>query len=167
MGSIAFGLPLAVVDGNVIRVLSRLLALPGNPLAGPAKARVWEAANGRELLMLKGHSAMVGSVAFSPDGQRIVTGSDDQTAKVWEAVSGRELVTLKGHSAGILSVAFSSDGQRIVTGSEDQTAKVWEAVRGGQLLTFKGHTAPIWSAALQVGFGGALVFATGIFIGGS
>ena len=69
-------------------------------------------------------------MAFSPDGQRIVTGSWDQTAKVWEAASGRELLTLKGHSDAIVSVAFSPDGQRIVTGSEDQTAKVWEAASG-------------------------------------
>ena len=78
------------------------------------------------------------SVAFSPDGQRIVTGSEDRTAKVWEAASGHELVTLKGHSNGILSVAFSPDGQRIVTGSLDQTAKVWEAANGQELLHAQG-----------------------------
>ena len=88
-------------------------------------------------------------MAFSPDGQRIVTGSWDQTAKVWEAASGRELLTLKGHSAPIWSVAFSPDGQRIVTGSEDQTAKVWEAASGKELLTLKGHSAPIWSVAFS------------------
>ena len=69
-------------------------------------------------------------MAFSPDGQRIVTGSADQTAKVWDAASGGELLTLKGHSAAIWSVAFSPDGQRIVTGSWDQTAKVWEVATG-------------------------------------
>ena len=101
---------------------------------------MWEAASGRELLTLKGHSAPISSVAFSPDGQRIVTGSGDQTAKVWEAASGRELLTLKGHSNAIRSVAFSPDGQRIVTGSWDQTAKVWEAASGRELLTLKGHS---------------------------
>ena len=79
-------------------------------------------------------------MAFSPDGQRIVTGSYDRTAKVWEAASGQELLTLKGHSARILSVAFSPDGQRIVTGSDDETAKVWEAASGQELLTLKGHS---------------------------
>ena len=64
-----------------------------------------------------------------PDGQRIVTGSSDQTAKVWDAVSGRDLLTLKWHSVPTRSVAFSPDGQRIVTGSEDQTARVWEAAQ--------------------------------------
>jgi WD40 repeat protein len=85
-------------------------------------------------------------VAFSPDGQRIITGSSDQTAKIWEEASGRELVTLKGHSAAIWSVAFSSDGQRIVTGSSDRTAKVWEAASGRERLTLKGlPSAPVSS----------------------
>jgi WD40 domain-containing protein len=82
-------------------------------------------------------------VAFSPDGQRIVTGSADQTAKVWEAASGKELLTLKGHSYWISSVAFSPDGRRIVTGSWDQTAKVWETSSGEELLTLKGHSDAI------------------------
>ena len=88
-------------------------------------------------------------MAFSPDGQRIVTGSGDQTAKVWEAASGKELLTLKGHSDAIWSVAFSPDGQRIVTGSRDQTAKVWEAASGKELLTLKGHSGSIWSVAFS------------------
>src|SRR5207249_3714391 len=99
--------------------------------------KVWEAASGRELLTLTGHSAGIYSVAFSPDGQRIVTGCGDQTAKVWDAASGRELLTLTGHSAQILTAAFSPDGERIVTGSGDQTAKVWEAARAEQFAAWQ------------------------------
>ena len=53
-------------------------------------------------------------MAFSPDGQRIVTGSFDQTAKVWEAASGRELFPLKGHTGLVLCVTFSPDGRWFV-----------------------------------------------------
>ena len=88
-------------------------------------------------------------MAFSPDGQRIVTGSNDQTAKVWEAASGRELLTLKGHSGAVKSVAFSPDGQQIVTGSQDGTAKVWEAAKGKEPLTLKGHSDDIFSVAFS------------------
>jgi Flp pilus assembly protein TadD len=98
---------------------------------------VWEAASGRELLTLKGHSDKIEAVAFSPDGQRIVTGSQDGTAKVWEAASGTELLTLKGHSDSICAVDFSADGQRIITGSWDATAKVWEAATTKQVTAWQ------------------------------
>ncbi len=78
-----------------------------------------------DLLTLKGHADYVSSVAFSPDGKCIVTGSDDSTAKVWDAVTGKETLALKGHKEIVTSVAFSPDGKRIVTGSWDNTAKVW------------------------------------------
>ena len=51
-----------------------------------------------ELLALKGHTAQVFGVAFSPDGRRIVTGSYDKTVKVWDAATGQELLVLKGHA---------------------------------------------------------------------
>src|SRR5262245_29589585 len=95
------------------------------------------------LKTLRGHLEAVYSVAFSPDGHRIVTGSVDHTAKVWEAASGRALLTLKGHNAGIRSVAFSPDGRLIVTGSEDQSARIWEAASGTNLLTLQGSNGPI------------------------
>jgi WD40 repeat protein/class 3 adenylate cyclase len=109
----------------------------------------WQRQTHLALKTLRGHLEPVRSVAFSPDGQRIVTGSWDQTAKVWEAASGRELLTLKGHTSWIRSVAFSPDGHRIVTGSDDQTAKVWEAASGRELLTLKGHSAAIYSVAFS------------------
>jgi len=112
-------------------------------------AKVWEVANGRELLTLKGHSAPIESVAVSPDSQRIATGSRDQTIKVWEAASGRELLTLKGHGSGVRSIAFSPDGQQIVTGSSDGTAKVWDMASGRELLTFRAHSGGIWTVAFS------------------
>jgi hypothetical protein len=86
-------------------------------------------------------------VVFSPDGQRIVTGSEDQTAKVWDAATSNDLLTLRGHTAGIWAVAFSPDGQRIVTGGQDGTTKLWEAASGRELLTLKGSADGIWSVA--------------------
>ncbi len=96
---------------------------------------------------LKGHTDRVTSVAYSPDGKRIVTGSGDSTAKVWDAETGQEFVTLKGHSGGVTSVAYRLDGRRIVTGSWDKTARVWDGETGQELQTFKGHSAQITSVA--------------------
>jgi WD40 repeat protein len=93
-----------------------------------------DAAAGKETLMLKGHTLGVTSVAFSPDGKRIASGSWDNTLKVWDAASGQETLTLNGHTGAVMSVAFSPDGKRIATsGSLDLmllTLKVWDASKG-------------------------------------
>jgi eukaryotic-like serine/threonine-protein kinase len=109
----------------------------------------WQRQCHQSLHTLRGFLGNVNSAVFSPDGQRILTGSDDKLAKLWDAATGRELFTLKGHRAEIKSVAFSPDGQRIVTGSEDQTAKVWDAVTRRELRTLRGHRALIGSVAFS------------------
>jgi hypothetical protein len=110
---------------------------------------MWDAASGKELLALNGHSGRVCAVAFSPDGQRIAIGSLIGTAKVCDAATGRELLALNGHSGAIDSVAFSQDGQRIVTGSADHTAKVWDAASGRELLTLKGRSGHVLAVAFS------------------
>jgi hypothetical protein len=103
------------------------------------------------LLTLKRHSGEIPSVAFSPDGQRIVTGSYDQTAKVWEAASGKELLTLKGHSSYVKAVTFSQDGQRILTGSSDETVRVWKATRAEHVAAWQEEerAADLYLTGLQ------------------
>ncbi len=111
---------------------------------------MWDATNGNKLLILEGHTAAIFSVAFSTNGQRIVTGSQDQTAKVWDAVTGTNLLTYsKGHSGRVWSVAFSRDGQRIVSGGWDRIAKVWDAANGDELCTLVGHRGAVLSVAFS------------------
>jgi WD40 repeat protein len=69
----------------------------------------------------------VTSVAFSPNGLRVVTGSADSTAKVWDARTGNEILTLEGHNQELTTVSFAPDGQSILTGSHDGTCIVWLA----------------------------------------
>ena len=80
------------------------------------------------LAKLEGHTGYVVMAAFSPDGQRIVTASWDQTAHVWNAATGQLLAKLEGHTDIVGQAAFSPDGQRIVTASADGTARVYRVV---------------------------------------
>ena len=81
--------------------------------------------------VLAGHEDVIGSAAFSPDGARIVTASDDRTARLWDAATGKEIAVLRGHEGYVRSAAFSPDGARIVTASDDDRAAVGRRDRQG------------------------------------
>ncbi len=112
-------------------------------------ARVWDAATGRQVLLLSGHTSWVYRAAFSPDATRIVTAGGDGTARVWDAITGKPLYTLSGHTDAIYSVAFSPDGTRIVTASNDRTARVWDATSGQSLLVLRGHRDVVHDAVFS------------------
>jgi len=121
----------------------------------PTELRGWEWGrlsylSDTEILTLKGHSGFVWSAAFSPDGRRVVTASDDETARVWDAETGKELLTLiKGHRGSVWSAAFSPDGRRVVTVPWDGTARIWDAETGNEILTLKRHSGWVLSAAFS------------------
>ena len=78
-----------------------------------------------------GNSRFVTSVAFSPDGSRIVSGSNDVTIRLWDVSTGQQIgEPLTGHSSYVNSVAFSPDGSLIVSGSENETIRLWDVSTG-------------------------------------
>ena len=110
--------------------------------------RFWDAQSGEKGGMIRGHSAVVFSVSFSPDGTRIVSGGDPfrgSSVKVWDVATGRETLTLKGHRSYCTSVSFSPDGKRIVScgnspRKQPGEIKVWDASNGQEMPSIKGHT---------------------------
>jgi WD40 repeat protein len=94
---------------------------------------VWNVQTGAELFTLKGHTGLVFSVAFSPDGKRLATGAgigdggQGGELKVWDARTGQELLTLDGISGLSNGVAFNPDGRRLVGRGRDRTVKIWDA----------------------------------------
>ncbi|MCO6427823.1 WD40 repeat domain-containing protein, partial [Nitrosomonas communis] len=91
--------------------------------------RLWDAESDQPIGQpLLGHQNAVSSVAFSPDGRRIVSGSWDSTIRLRDAESGQQIgQPLLGHQDAVLSIAFSPDGRRIVSGSMDKTVRLWDA----------------------------------------
>ncbi|KJA23435.1 hypothetical protein HYPSUDRAFT_137760, partial [Hypholoma sublateritium FD-334 SS-4] len=103
-------------------------------------------------IALHGHEYSVRSVAFSPDGKHIVSGSLDKTIRIWDAETGKQIVQpLRGHTSTVISVAFSNDGKRIVSGSHDWTVCIWDVEAGKQVgPPFQRHTAPVLSVAFSL-----------------
>lgn len=126
-------------------------------------AVVWNRRTGKIAQILTGHSKTVNSIAFSPDGRFILTGSWDGrsvpnpdaafvmgapetieegqgTAKLWDRATGREIRTFGPHNDLVTAVAFSPDdgGKQILTGSLDGTAKLWDMDSGKEIRTYEG-----------------------------
>jgi TIR domain/WD domain, G-beta repeat len=102
----------------------------------------WSSAN---LLFLD----IIYDAKFSPDGTRIVAGSDDNNVKIFDATTGQLLQTLIGHSDWVCSVQYDGIGARIVSGSRDGTAKIWNAGTGEVLLTLSDHIGSVHSVAFN------------------
>ena len=90
------------------------------------------------LAWLPGHVGSVQSVAWSPDGMRLLSGSDDGRLKVWDARSGEGLLTLAGHQYKVMCVAWSPDGKQFASAG-DRSFKLWDARSGESILTVTGH----------------------------
>ncbi|KAF9517423.1 hypothetical protein BS47DRAFT_1291086 [Hydnum rufescens UP504] len=96
-----------------------------------------------------GRTGWARSVAFSPDGRRIVSGSHEKAVHVWSTDTGKLQTTLHGHDGWIGNALFSPDGERIVSGSFDSTIRIWSPPTGRLLNTIQTEATFIWSVTFS------------------
>ncbi|MGK7934229.1 MAG: WD40 repeat domain-containing protein, partial [Xenococcaceae cyanobacterium] len=111
--------------------------------SGSHKIKLWDLQTGEPWLTLFGHKQWVYALAIAPDGQTLVSGSEDKTIRIWHLSQGDLLQTLTGHQAAVKVMALAPDGQTIVSGSDDRTIKLWDVKTGKLLRTLTGHTGGI------------------------
>jgi WD40 repeat protein len=163
-----------------VRPLSRCLTSPGGPLLHSIASKhsnqftiagtrgqlivavndvhnvldIWDMNTGIKLHSLPGHTTYVDTLATTPDGKQVVTGSRDYTIKIWDVESGILIRTLAGHKDWVNVAVITPDGRRIISGagdsgkgnslnSKDNTIKIWDLESGAELFTLAGHTMEI------------------------
>jgi WD40 repeat protein len=111
-------------------------------------AQLWDVATGRKIRSFTGHRSRVRSVAFSPDGLSVLTGSDDSSARLWEAASGKQLRMFTGYTSVVSSVAFSPDGRSVLTGGY-KMAVAWDLSTGQKSRSFLARSTAVESGTFS------------------
>jgi WD40 repeat protein len=114
--------------------------------------RVWDAETGQAVgRPFEGHTNNFTSVAYSPNGKRLVLGSEDQTVRAWNAETGETVGgPFEGHTGLVTFVAYSPDGKRIVSGSKDQTVRVWNTETDEGVMQHRYHDHDVCDVTVLV-----------------
>ena len=144
-------------DDATTGLLLALDALPDarigvvRPYAPEAEAALFSARQQiREVAVLSGHEQRVVGAAFSPDGQRVVTGSWDGTARVWDAQTGTQIAVFgAGKGTAVTSVAFSADGSRIAIATDAGPVIICDALSGERIQALSGHKLAVLSVSFS------------------
>ncbi|HLO49933.1 MAG TPA: serine/threonine-protein kinase [Kamptonema sp.] len=112
--------------------------------SAPQRAPTWEC-----IYTLTGHLNSVTSVAFSPDGETLASGSEDHTIEIWKLDAGKRWYTLRGHSDCVNFVAFSPDSQTLASCSRDKTIQIWDLKKGKWWYSLVGHSDRVYTIAFS------------------
>jgi RNA polymerase sigma factor (sigma-70 family) len=120
--------------------------------SGEGVIRLWDAATGKERLLLQPHTYHIYSLAFSPDGKMLACigatkGSPHAPVQIWDVTTGKLLQSFRPLLGW--TVAFSPDGRRLAAGGADNMVHLWDIASGKEALRFKGHEGMIWSFAFS------------------
>ncbi len=112
---------------------------------------IWDTSTYKNLLTIKDDKSDFVCLAFSPDGKKIVTSSEDRTVKIWNAFTGHNLLTLKGHDDIVYSVVFSPDGKMLASGGKDKTINIWDiSAKEERSIMLNGQTGDVCIAAFSI-----------------
>jgi WD40 repeat protein len=114
--------------------------------------QLYDVASGQKVGTFLGHTNWVLSVAFSPDGKQILSGSADKTVKLWDVASGREIKTFLGHTGFVESVVFINDGKQALSGSDDGIVKLWDISNGKEIAQFVSFKNGEWVVITSEGY---------------
>ncbi len=125
-------------------VAGTIIPVPPLQRVVPAHAPTWRCVH-----TLVGHSRAVMSVAFSPDGQTLASGSEDKTIEMWKLDAGKRWYTLTGHSDWVTCVAFCPDGRTLASSSRDKTIQIWDLNKGKWWYALRGHSDRVSAVAFS------------------
>lgn len=140
------------VFATSLRGILQITLSPNGILAtshADAKIRLWQIADGKNLLTLDPHQGWIYGLAFSRNGKILATGGHDNLVKFWDVRTGECLQTSDKHADQVSYVSFSPDGKTLASGSKDNSIRLWDVKSGECLNVFKGHTQYVMSVSFS------------------
>jgi WD40 repeat protein len=127
----------------------QILAVAGGQPSAKGDLRLYRVSDWKLLATLRGHDDVIFSVAFSPDGNRLVSASFDHTLRLWDIAKQQSIRTYLHHSDFVYAVAFAPDGKQIVSASKDRTVQLFDAETGKSVFTFSGMDQDVMAVAFR------------------